>query len=93
MNAHNTDFGFIALSIARIARVLTPGHRITFNMSFDDKAGDSIIVAIYENNPLKCLMTFFGHEYESPRDFCNAVFAYCKESNLIMTPTNIEIID
>lgn len=93
MNAHNTDFGFIALNIARIARVITSGHRITFSMSFDDKNGDYIIVAIYENNPLKCLRTFFGHEYENPRDFCNDILAYCKESNLIITPMNIEIID
>lgn len=93
MKAHNTDFGFIALTIARIGRQLKPEYKVTFNMSINDTPSESIIVGIFESEPLKCIKTFFDHEYETPRDFCDAVFAYCVEHDLFQVPMNIELVD
>lgn len=93
MKAHNTDFGFIALTIARIGRQLKAEYKVTFNMSVNDMPHESFIVGIFENEPLKCMKTFFDHEYDSPRDFCDAVFAYCVEHDLFQVPMNIELVD
>lgn len=93
MKTHSTDFGFIALTIARIGRQLKVEYKVTFNMSVNDMPRESFIVGIFENEPLKCMKTFFDHEYDNPRDFCDAVFAYCIEHDLFKVPMNIELVD
>ena len=93
METHNTDFGFIALTIARIGRQLKSEYKVTFDMSINDKFGESFCVAIFKKEPLKCISSFYNHEYNNPRDFCNAVFTYCVEHDLFKVPMNIELID
>lgn len=93
MKAHNTDFGFIALTIARIGRQLKPEYKLTFSMSINDTPSDSFIASIFGNNPVKHLESFYNHEYDTPRDFCDAVFAYCVEHDLFQVPMNIELVD
>lgn len=93
MKVHNTDFGFIGLTIARIGRQLKPEYKVTFHMSINDSPRESFTVGIFENAPLKCLETFFDHSYDSPRAFCDAVFAYCIEHDLFKVPMNIELVD
>lgn len=93
MKTHSTDFGFIALTIARIGRQLKTEYKVAFDMSINDKFGESFSVAIFEKEPLKCINSFFDHEYDNPRDFCDAVFAYCIEHDLFKVPMNIELVD
>lgn len=93
MKIHSTDFGFIALTIARIGRQLKAEYKVAFNMSINSVAGGNFIVDIFENNPLKYLESFYSSEYNTPRDFCNAVFTYCIEHSLFKDPMNIELVD
>lgn len=93
MKTYSTDFGFMALTIARIGRQLKAEYKVTFNMSVNDMPRESFIVGIFENEPLKCMKTFFDHEYDNPRDFCDAVFTYCIEHDLFKVPMNIELVD
>ena len=93
MKMHNTDFGFIALTIARIGRQLKAEYKVTFDMSINDKFSERFCVAIFKKEPLKCIGSFFDHEYDNPRDFCDAVFAFCIEYDLFKIPMNIELVD
>lgn len=93
MKVHNTDFGFIALTIARIGRQLKPEYKVTFDMSINDILQERFVAAIFKNEPLKCLESFFDHEYDNPRDFCDAIFAYCVDHDLFKVPMNIELVD
>lgn len=93
MKTHNTDFGFIALTIARIGRQLKTEYKLTFNMSVNDISHENFVAGIFKNESLKCIETFFDYEYDNPRDFCDAVFAYCIEHDLFKVPMNIELVD
>lgn len=93
MKTHNTDFGFIALTIARIGRQLKAEYNVSFNMAINDRFSESFCVSIFKKEPLKCLDSFYDHEYDNPRDFCNAVFTFCIKHDLFKVPMNIELID
>lgn len=90
---NNTDYGFLGLTLARIAEQIKDRYALYANFRFNH-GNNELVITLHDKLTDADIYkrTLMNISYD-PRELCDEVFEHCINNDLFKIPMDIKLVD